>query len=155
MSTSTSEPRPYIPSLSPFYDVSRDLSWLVVRLTGGGFLLVHGLQKVLGSSIAAFATGSLTRRGIEPALPLAYFIFFLETAGALCLMLGLWTRIFAAMMGVHFLMIIFFANGKNGFSWVAPGGGWEYPLFWGLIILAIGLRGGGPYSLDRRFGREF
>ena len=27
-------------------------------------------------------------------------------------------------------------------------------LFWGLMILAIGLRGGGPYSLDRKLRRE-
>jgi hypothetical protein len=26
------------------------------------------------------------------------------------------------------------------------------PLFWGLIMFAIALRGGGPYSLDRRLG---
>jgi hypothetical protein len=25
---------------------------------------------------------------------------------------------------------------------------------WGLIMLAIALRGGGPYSLDRRIGKE-
>jgi uncharacterized membrane protein YphA (DoxX/SURF4 family) len=25
---------------------------------------------------------------------------------------------------------------------------------WGLIMLAIALRGGGPYSLDRKLGRE-
>jgi hypothetical protein len=25
---------------------------------------------------------------------------------------------------------------------------------WGLICLAIALRGGGPYSLDRKLGRE-
>ena len=42
----------------------------------------------------------------------------------------------------------------NGFGWSLPRGGWEYPLFWGLIILAIGLRGGGPYSLDRKLGWE-
>jgi uncharacterized membrane protein YphA (DoxX/SURF4 family) len=30
----------------------------------------------------------------------------------------------------------------------------EYPLFWGLILFAIALRGGGPYSLDRKLGRE-
>ena len=32
--------------------------------------------------------------------------------------------------------------------------GYEYPLFWGLVMLAIALRGGGPFSLDRRIGRE-
>ena len=30
----------------------------------------------------------------------------------------------------------------------------EYPLFRGLVMLAIALRGGGPYSLDRKIGRE-
>ena len=33
-------------------------------------------------------------------------------------------------------------------------GGWEYPLFWGLILFAIALRGGGPYSIDRKLGWE-
>jgi hypothetical protein len=28
------------------------------------------------------------------------------------------------------------------------------PAFWGLIVLAILLGGGGPYSLDRKLGRE-
>ena len=29
-----------------------------------------------------------------------------------------------------------------------------HPLFWGLIMFAIALRGGGPYSFDRRIGKE-
>jgi putative oxidoreductase len=32
--------------------------------------------------------------------------------------------------------------------------GYEYPLMRGLVMLAIALRGGGPYSLDRKVGRE-
>ena len=28
------------------------------------------------------------------------------------------------------------------------------PLSWGLVMLAVALRGGGPYSLDRKVGRE-
>jgi putative oxidoreductase len=39
------------------------------------------------------------------------------------------------------------------FSWLLVRG-YEYPLMWGLIMLAIALRGGGPYSIDRRLGRE-
>ena len=38
------------------------------------------------------------------------------------------------------------------FGWTQRG--YEYPLFWGLVMLAIALRGGGPYSLDRKLGRE-
>ena len=28
--------------------------------------------------------------------------------------------------------------------------GYEYVLMWGLVLFAIALRGGGPYSLDRK-----
>ena len=38
------------------------------------------------------------------------------------------------------------------FGWTQ--GGYEYPLMWGLVMLAIALRGGGPYSLDRVIRRE-
>ena len=154
MSTSSQEPRPVIPALAPFYDNVRDFSWLLVRCTAGGFLLIHGIQKLTGNTIAAFAANSLARRGIEPSVPLAYAVFFLETVGALCIMFGLFTRFFAAAIGVQFLIIVFVAHWAPGFPWNRPGGGWEYPAFWGLIIVAIGLRGGGPYSLDRRLGRE-
>lgn len=152
MTTSFPEPRPVIPALAPFYDWSRDFSYLVVRLTAGGFLLVHGIVKVMTTTVAAFAAGSMARRGLEPALPIAYLIFFLETVGALCIMFGLFTRVFALAIGIEMLVIAFVANWAAGFS--ASKNGWEYPLFWGLIYLAIGLRGGGPYSLDRRLGRE-
>jgi putative oxidoreductase len=57
-------------------------------------------------------------------------------------------------IGIEFLIITFHAHFGNGFGWNKPNGGWEYPLFWGLIWLAIGLRGGGPYSIDRKLGWE-
>jgi putative oxidoreductase len=155
MSSPTSvEPRPIVPALGTLYEQTRDLSWLIVRLTAGGFLLIHGIQKLTMSSVAGFAANSLARRGIEPSVPLAYVVFFLETVGAVCIMLGLFTRFIAAAVFIEFLVIVFVAHWAPGFPWNRPGGGWEYPAFWGLIILAIVLRGGGPYSLDRMLGRE-
>src|ERR1051326_3254341 len=147
------EPRPLIGALGSYYDKTRDLSWLVVRLTAGGMLLVHGIIKLSTSSITAFATGSMARRGIEPAVAAAYLVFFTETIGAVCIILGLFTRLFAAMAVIEFLVIIFVAHwggGFAGFQWSRQGGGWEYPLFWGLILVAILMRGGGPYSLDAK-----
>ena len=159
LSVPSGEPRPIVPSLAGFYVHSRDLAWLVVRLTAGGMLLVHGIMKVMpmaekgfAATIAAFATGSLARRGIEPALPLAYVVFFLETIGAVMIMLGLFTRFIAAATAIQFAIITFVAHWPAGFA--AGRGGWEYPLFWGLILFAIALRGGGPYSLDRKLGWE-
>jgi putative oxidoreductase len=158
-SVPSGEPRQIIPPLASFYSHTRDLSWFLVRLTAGGMLLVHGIFKVtpmaekgLAAVIAAFAAGSLARRGIEPALPLAYVVFFLETIGAICIILGLFTRFFAAAIAIQFAIITFVAHWPQGFTWSR--GGWEYPLFWGLIMFAIALRGGGPYSLDRKLGWE-
>lgn len=127
---------------------------LVVRVTVGGMLFVHSFQKVTTLTIAGFAAKSLARRGIEPSAPAAYAVFFLETVGALCLVLGLFTRAFALAIGIEFLIITFVAHWPNGFGWTSPRGGWEHPLFWGLMILAISLRGGGPYSLDRKLRRK-
>jgi putative oxidoreductase len=152
--SSAGEPRLVIPALAPFYGWARDVSWLIIRLTAGGILLVHGIVKVTGPGVAAFAANSMARRGIEPALFFAYVIFFNETIGAVCLALGLFTRIIAAMIAVEFFIITFFVHFRNGFGFTSPGGGWEYPLLWGLVIFAIALRGGGPWSLDRKLGRE-
>ena len=153
------EPKPIIPPLAGFYVHSRDLSWLVIRLTAGGMLLVHGIMKVLpmaekgfSATIGAFASGSMARRGIEPAIVAAYAVFFLETIGAVMIMLGLFTRFIAAAVAIEFAIITFVAHWPAGFA--AGRGGWEYPLFWGLILFAIALRGGGPYSLDRKLGWE-
>jgi hypothetical protein len=40
-----SEPKPIIAPLAGFYVHSRDLAWLIIRLTAGGMLLVHGIMK--------------------------------------------------------------------------------------------------------------
>jgi putative oxidoreductase len=111
-------------------------------------------RDLFGTTIAAFAANSMARRGIEPALAAAYAVWFLETVGALCIMAGFLTRLMAGMVFVELLVIVFVAQWRNGFQWNAQGGGWEYPAFWGLIVLAILLGGGGPYSLDRKIGRE-
>src|SRR3954462_7415479 len=94
----------------------------------------------------------MARRGIEPAMAAAYAVFFLETVGAVMIILGLFTRFFAAALAVEFAIITFVAHWPVGFA--AGRGGWEYPLFWGLILFAIALRGGGPYSLDRKLSWE-
>jgi putative oxidoreductase len=153
-STPTGEPKLIIGKLEPFYAWVRDLSWPLIRIAAGGTLLVHGLAKVLNQDVATFAARSMAGRGLEPALPLAYTIYFLETVGAVMIMLGLFTRLIAPMVAVQLFVITFMANFANGYGWSNPRGGWEYPLLWGLMFLAIALRGGGPYSLDRLLRRE-
>jgi len=144
------DPRPLIPALAPLYAHTADLSWLVVRATAGLMLLPHGIPKVFSQGVAAFAAAGLARRGIEPALPLAYVIVFNETIGGLMLAAGLLTRLVAASIAIEMLVIAWVYYPK--FGWTGPG--YEYALMWGLLAFAIALRGGGPYSLDRKLGWE-
>ena len=50
------------------------------------------------------------------------------------------------------MLVITVLYWKAGDSWLNRG--YEYTLLWGLVCFAIALRGGGPYSLDRRIGVE-
>jgi len=75
----------------------------------------------------------------------------IEFVGGIALILGLFTRFFAAAAAVE-MLVITVLYWKAGFSLLNRG--YEYPLLRGLICFAIALRGGGPYSLDRRIGIE-
>ena len=100
------EPRPLIPALAPLYAHTPDIAWLVVRVTAGLMLLPHGIPKVFNQGVAAFAAAGLQKRGIEPALPLAFVVAFLETVGGVAIALGLFTRFFAAAVAIEMLVIM-------------------------------------------------
>jgi putative oxidoreductase len=100
--------------------------------------------------IGATAQMALVKRGIQPAEPLAVILIAIETLGGLCIALGLFTRFWAAAAAIEMTVIVYHHLPK--FGWTGPG--YEYPLFWGIVLLVIALRGGGAYSLDRRIGKE-
>jgi putative oxidoreductase len=138
-----------IPGLRPFYEWAEPLSWALVRITAGLMIIPHGWPKLM-AGVGPVAANALAKRGIEPAEPLAVILILLETLGGLCVALGLFTRFFAAAIAIEMTVIVYHHLPK--FGWTERG--YEYPLMWGLVMLAIALRGGGPYSLDRRLGRE-
>ena len=144
-----SKPRLLIPGLSRFYEWAEPISWLLIRLTVGLMIIPHGWPKLM-MGVTATANMALVKRGIAPAEPLAVVLIALETLGGLCIALGLFTRFWAAAVTIEMSVIVYHHLPK--FGWTDRG--YEYPLMWGLIMLAIALRGGGPYSLDRMLGRE-
>ena len=141
--------RLWIPGLRPFYQWAEPISWALVRITAGLMIIPHGWPKLM-AGVGPTAANALARRGIEPAEPLALILITLETLGGLCVALGLFTRFFAAAITIEMAVIVYHSLPK--FGWTERG--YEYPLMWGLVMLAIALRGGGPYSLDRKLGRE-
>ena len=143
------EPRPIIPALAPFYNFARDASYLLIRVTVGGTLLAHGFNRA--TIPLSRAAAEMAKSGHEPAMMFAILALINETVGAVCVILGLFTRFFAALIAIE-LAIISIQFTPNGFAWARHG--WEFVFLWGLIFFAIALRGGGPYSLDRKIGWE-
>ncbi|WP_037455731.1 DoxX family protein [Skermanella stibiiresistens] len=130
------------------------LSYPLIRVTAGLLLMPHGAQKLFGlfGGYGLAATGEFfgAKLGLQPGILFAGLAGFIEFFGGLALVLGLLTR--PAAVGVLTLMAVavFSVHLPSGFFWTA--GGYEYPLMWGLLAVAIVLKGGGRYSLDRKLG---
>jgi len=92
------------------------------------------------------------RIGLPAPGPLAYAAMFLETIGALCILAGLFTRFFAAALAIEMLIALFAVHLAKGFG--VGRGGYEYVLLLGIVMFAIAIRGGGPYSVDAKLGKE-
>ncbi len=149
MSTNTSA----LAGIGHSLDGLAPLAWPIVRITTGLLLMPHGAQKLFGwfgghglEATGQFFAGSM---GMEPGIVFAFLAGFVEFFGGLALVLGLLTR--PAALGVAVLLgVAMTVHIPNGFFWSA--GGYEYPLMWALLAVAIFLRGGGEASLDRKLG---
>lgn len=130
--------RPYAPSAG----------LLILRLAAGGFLLPHGLGKLLGwfggPGIAGFAA-ELQHFGLPSAAPLPLLLAALQTGLGLLVVVGASTRI-AALGSAAFLAVTVALNLSHGWFWMH--GGIEYPALWLLANLAVALTGPGDLSLD-------
>ncbi len=141
----------FVPAAAPLYETLAPFAYTLIRVALGLILVPHGFAKLFLND-AVPASRNFVNFGWAYPLAWAYCIGALEFFGGLMLALGLFTRIVAAAIVVE-MAVICFAVLYPSWSWGKHG--MEYALFMGIIALAIFLRGGGRYSLDRLFGREF
>lgn len=142
-------PRLAIPALGPIYRALTPFTEPLIRLVAGLSLAAHGWPKLSGDT-QVFA-GFFEREGFSPGLFWAIVVGLTEFAGGLCLAAGFLTRVVAVPILI-FLVTAIVYHSRNGFYWDIKG--FEYPLFWAIVVLHFLVRGGGPWSLDARIGRE-
>jgi len=141
------------------FGTENDTTGLIMRLTLGGVMLPHGLQKVFGlfggAGLQATMNAMTTKLGL-PA-PLAGLVILAESAGALGLIFGFCTRLCA--LGIALVMggAIYLVHGQHGFfmNWFGrqAGEGFEYHLLALGLALALFIHGGGKWSFDQRIAR--
>ena len=117
---------------------------LLLRVVTGVLFLIHDAVKIFIFTPAGTA-GFFGSIGLPPEL--AYVAMVLEFVGGVALILGIWPRVAALVMVPLMVGTIVAVHGHNGFLFTDANGGWEYPAFWALALVAVALIGDGAYAL--------
>lgn len=132
-------------------------SWALVRVSAGLILVPHGAQKLFGWFGGGGLTGTAQffeqNLNLYPGLLFAGLAGLTEFFSGLFLALGLLTRLSAAAVVAVMGYAAFIVHWGNGFFWTS--GGYEFPLLWGLVALALVIRGGGALSVDKVIGWKY
>ena len=81
----------------------------------------------------------------------AYLTMAGEIGGGVLLLLGIGTRWIALLLVPLIAGTIVLVHGKNGWLFSNKDGGWEYPAFWIVGLLALALLGDGAAALGPMF----
>jgi len=132
---------------------------LFIRIALGAVILPHGAQKVFGwfggqgmeKTLQAFAAMGFPTWATG-------CLMVVETLGAVLLILGFITRLWALGIGVSISICMYLNHLQHGFfmNWFGAqkGEGFEYHLLVIGICIALLIRGGGMISVDRGLGNE-
>ena len=145
----TNENRLFFPDLAGFYAKMEPIAYLLVRVVFGFIMIMHGWPKW---TRGAEAVGTAFANNYGLPRWFAILAIFFEIVGGAALIAGLATRFFAAALAIELLIGMFAAHWAKGFA--VGAGGYEYIMFLGFVCFYIAIRGGGPYSVDAKLGKE-
>jgi putative oxidoreductase len=137
------------------FQTQEDVVSLLLRLFLGVVFFPHGMQKLFGwfggygfSGTLGFFTGTM-------GIPMVFAVLAIlaEGLGSLGLLTGLLTRVAAFGITVSMTVAVLMVHLQNGFfmNWDGkqPGEGFEFHLLAIAIGIALIIRGGGKWSMDR------
>ncbi len=125
--------------------MQEDIAKLILRLTIGGLMLFHGVDKALHG--VSFIEGMLSAHEL-PAV-VTYGVYIGEILAPLMLIFGILTTLGAIIIMVNMTMAILLVYSDSLFT-LAEHGAWsiETPMLFLMGSLVILLLGPGKYSID-------
>jgi putative oxidoreductase len=114
----------------------------LLRIAVGLDWIVHALLKTYRGMYTHEAL--LAKNGITPLL--AWPTFSVELIGGCAILLGWYTRQWAAFLLI-FLVVVVWIKWPVGWLYSNTGGGFEYPLLWLVAQAALVLAGSGAFAL--------
>lgn len=142
-----------------FFHTPEDVTGLVLRLASAVTMFPHGAQKVLGwfggwgfqGTIGVFTQGGMP-------LPLALAVIAAEFLGPIALVAGFFTRWSAFGIGLTMTGAALMHHLQHGFfmNWFGTqkGEGIEYFIPVVAITVALMIKGGGTWAIDRLIARK-
>jgi putative oxidoreductase len=121
---------------------------LLLRVSLGVMFIAHGLLKLLIFTLPG--TVAFFEQTGFPGWT-AYLVTFGELAAGALLILGIQTR-WVALATVPILLGAASVHWANGWVFSAPNGGWEYPVFWAVVMVVQALLGDGAHALKPSAG---
>ncbi len=139
---------------------SDSVALLFIRLALGVVMFPHGAQKVFGWFGGPGFSKTLEVFNLQFGFPSALtgLVMAIELLGSIGLITGFFTRLSALAIGASIASCALMNHVQNGFfmNWFGaqPGEGIEYHLLVVGIALALAIKGGGMFSVDKAFSRE-
>jgi uncharacterized membrane protein YphA (DoxX/SURF4 family) len=131
-------------------DFSNNFGKLVLRLTLGCLLLLHGVAKI------RHGVDGIVERVGATGLPswLGYLVYLGEVLAPVLLICGLWTRAAALLVAINMTVAVLLAHAAQ-LGELTRAGGWALELqgFYFFTAVAIMLLGAGKFSLGGARGR--
>lgn len=118
----------------------------ILRVIAGFLFAAHGWQKFNEWTIAG-TQASFAKMGVPAAELAAPAVATLELVGGIALVLGVLTRVFAALLAMDMLGALFLVHASAGVF--AATGGYELVLLLAAGALAIALTGAGRLAVDQ------
>ncbi|GGG45522.1 LysR family transcriptional regulator [Caldovatus sediminis] len=118
---------------------------LLLRVSLGLAFLAHGAVLKLGTFGLAGTMGYFGSIGYPPVF--GAIVAVAEVAAGLALLAGLWVRA-ASLLALPILIGATIEHLPNGWVFSAPGGGWEFPALWTVLLLVQAGLGAGAYAVD-------
>ena len=130
--------------------VREDLGKLVLRISVGVLMLLHGIAKIIDGPDAIL--GLVAKSGLPSAF--GYLVYVGEVVAPVLIIIGLWTRPAALVVVINMIVAVGLVH-MGQLTQLGKTGGWALELQ-GLFLfgaLAVALLGAGRFSLGGTSGR--
>lgn len=125
---------------------TEDVAKLILRVSVGSLMLLHGIAKLTNLQSLAFIKGQLESTGLSPLL--AYGVYIGEIVAPILIVLGIYTRFGGFLMFVNMIFAIALVH-MHELLTLTEYGGWSLELqaFYLITALVIMLLGSGKFAI--------